>query len=95
MKKLAVSLCAACACALLFCGCGGSDLHPGVNYFYKPDALDPAAKDTSDQTMYHEPEQIDPNVAALAAEYDATHAAAPVKVAAVATPSPAPALPAP
>ncbi len=100
MKKLTVSLCAACACAFLLGGCGDSSLHPGVNYFYKPDALDPAVKDTSDQTMFHEPEAVDDaKLAEYVAKYDATHVAAPVAVpqaAPVVKPKPAmPAMPAP
>ena len=63
------------ACCVAFLGgCGSSVTHDGTEIRYKADVIAPSALDTSDQTMAQPKEEVNPNIAKLAAVYDATHA---------------------
>ena len=75
-------------------GCGKNE--NGVRLVYRADSIDPAALDTSKQTLEQPQVAVDSDVKALAAQYDAEHAkkAAPV-AASLPAAKPAPALPAP
>ena len=93
MKKLTIS-----AFALLLAGvapflgaCNDSSNQPGVRYFYKMDELDPAALDSSDQTM-EQPAEEEEAIEEYVQRYNANEAsrkAAPVAQARPAAPKPA------
>ena len=93
MKKLTIS-----ACALLLAGvapflgaCNDSTPQPGVRFFYKMDKLDPAALDSSDQTM-EQPVAEEENIEEYVKRYDANAAsrqARPTVAARPAAPKPA------
>ena len=59
------------ACCVAFLGgCGSSVTHDGTEIRYKADVIAPSALDTSDQTMAQPKEEVNPNIAKLAAVYD-------------------------
>ena len=61
-------------CVAFLSGCGSSVTHEGTEIRYKADVIAPSALYTSNQTMAQPKEEVNPNIAKLAAVYDATHA---------------------